>query len=302
MCHGLKNVGNITSPALVHDIPTLTEGNSFQFRAEGRKLLWTQVEYSESEILGVIKLNSTNHQMALSTLDTDQSFGPPDSKKVFCSQFYDQSLSFCRADLLRLDFNATFSIRNLGSFSCQSSYGHFCDRLLGAYVSGSECSLLGCGIGKLLDIDANRCVDIRTMKPPSAADDSAIHWYTQPLADYYSRCRAVELGFIRPHQLNCFCDRFCVYFNDCCEDSRFQATESSRLGNVYSCHTQGFVNMTNDIKWGVMMIDTCPPISSEGAQINETVANLCEEVNRPWPPRDLQIDYVPVTDRKTSLV
>ena len=60
--------------------------------------------------------------------------------------------------------------------------------------------------------------------------------------------------------------------------------------------------MTNDVQWGVMMIDKCPLNSRPGSEINETVVNLCEEVNEPWPPKDLQIDYIPVTDKQAGLV
>ena len=223
-----------------------------------------------------------------------------------CSFFYDSSLDLCFTEMFLKVKNATepaAPIWNLGSLLCQSSYGKVCDLLAHATDAKDKCSVVGCG-NQLHDLYTGKCAPI----PKSAftENESRMDGRSQPyvpqwpaaqICNYYSRCAAVNLGLIEAHELNCHCDKFCIYYNDCCKDSPYQATESTRLSpDSFSCYSTRLRNIENKQELGTFMIDSCP------SEQNSPLCAPRELYGDDWTDLRSIYPYVPVTDTHTGLV
>lgn len=227
---------------------------------------------------------------------TDRSADFSDFIGLSCSKFVDPSLNFCQenapgnSNLTGGRGNtgdADVPVWDLGSNRCYSQYPKVCDLLLQTR-SSSECGDLGCGEMAVSDPEQSTCVAL-TATTARPYEHEGPEWQSQPLCDYYSRCEAVRRGYIKASDLNCYCDEFCVYFNDCCVDAPYQATNDTRIdSDIFSCRSLGFRNITDFKEWGVTMVDNCP---------RETPWSPVERCESSQTPFD-----VPVTDPRTGLV
>ncbi|XP_067950286.1 uncharacterized protein [Watersipora subatra] len=225
-----------------------------------------------------------------------------DNIDLKCSFFVQEEQNFCEKLLRPLAENSqnNFSdpVWNLRSASCFSAFHKVCDRLLTAKTS--ECSTPGCGEKSILDPHSLKCINLTTfvIGNETVLENNNLPWHSHSICAYQSQCKAVELGLLQTHELNCFCDEQCIYYNDCCEDSPYQATAETKLpDNTFHCkedvsELMGKYN-PSDIPLGIMEVNRCPG----GYEDNET-RRQCEE---PPSRNTLSHQMIPVTDPNTGI-
>lgn len=222
---------------------------------------------------------------------------------VTCSYFVDDSLDFCQQNTI--DFQGqseNYPVWNFGAISCYSPYQKVCEWYIQASQNSNKtCSSVGCNNKSILDPHSLECINLNQfVVSPQKLND--IPWNSKPLCDYQSRCKAANLGLIREEELNCYCDKFCVYFNDCCADSEFKANSSTVLeSDVFGCYRDPLQpeQYSKWFLWGVTEIVKCP----SGYSANSTIIELCDE-SLTWGHRNnLKWDLlkIPVTDPNTGL-
>jgi len=225
---------------------------------------------------------------------------------ITCSYFpYNSYLyyNFCSKSTVNITENATdnsVSIWNLGSFSCHSPHAKVCDQFIVSNANSSlSCTEPGCGEGYLLDPETLSCIKVNefTILPNTQLNN--LTWHSDIMCQYLSRCEAVKQGLMKENELNCYCDKFCVYFNDCCEDSDYQATSESALEHgTFSCVPEviGGLNIVNGYEMGVMEIDRCPKCCLNQLCVRCMLPKVFNFENDVW-----NIWNTPVTDMKTGL-
>ena len=231
---------------------------------------------------------------------------------ISCSFFADSKHSFC--DDKTYDSSKTSSIKEsnetlmedsqpvwiLGSMNCFSNYKKVCGLYLTAQ-SGSDCTKPGCGAGKVLDPHTLQCIDLSKydIYRHDVIEFNDVQWHSHSICSYQSRCRAVELGLLKEHELNCFCDKLCIYYNDCCEDSAYQATKKTKLPEgTFAClpdssELKSGATAADKYLWGIMFINRCP-----NDFIDLKTRRLCEETGN---QKNLSLVFLPVTDPTTGL-
>ena len=219
---------------------------------------------------------------------------------VECSFFSQRDLNYCveRIDTgpSSLGKNTTTPVWNLNSLTCYSTYRKICDQFL--LSASSQCSVPGCGPNSILDPHTLQCLDVSklTIGNETILETNDLPWHSHSVCSYQSQCRLVELGIMKEYELNCFCDEQCIYFNDCCEDSPYQATEETKLPEgTYFCKEdasefQARVDI-NGTRWGVMEVNSCPQ-----SYLNLTIKTKCEEIHKLFTHQT-----VPVTDPATGI-
>ncbi|XP_067950274.1 uncharacterized protein [Watersipora subatra] len=218
-----------------------------------------------------------------------------------CSFFTQTDQNFCE-ELFSFRVsdvqNVSNPIWNLRSLSCFSPFRKICDQFL--ISATSECSLPGCGGNSVLDPHSLKCINLTkfVIGNESVLENNDLPWHSHSICSYQSQCKSVELGLLQTHELNCFCDEQCIYYNDCCEDSPYQATAETKLpDNTFHCKEDVSEQMgrynPSDIPWGVMEVNRCP----SGYKDDET-RRQCEE-----PPfrNTLSHQMIPVTDPTTGV-
>jgi len=224
-----------------------------------------------------------------------------------CSFFADQTASYCNEHVTQLtsfpktDTTTSVRVWNLGSMACFSNVRKICDRfLIPQVVSDDMCTKSGCGFGHVFDPDTLQCYDLNTFGSVSniVTDNSDLQWHSHSVCAYQSQCKAVELGIRKEHELNCYCDNSCMYFNDCCEDSPYQPTKKTILEDgTFSCvYDRSELRSGADAEgysWGIMQVEACPKSYN-----NSEIKYLCEN-----PLKDEKLSYqnIPVSSLDTGL-
>lgn len=225
---------------------------------------------------------------------------------IECSHFADGELDFCNEMglvhkvLPSLDERLNNSW-NLGSVVCASKYPRTCDQFLIADVA-EGCSRPGCGTDRLLDLQSLSCQHLGDLhvKSGEVVKSNDLPWHSHVICAYQSQCKLVQIGAKKEHELNCFCDKFCIYYNDCCEDSEHQPTDETKLEEgVYEClpdrsDLQSGATPDGYI-WGIMQVNRCP----HNYSINDTLKDLCEGDGN--TRRGFKLANIPVTDVTTGL-
>ncbi|XP_067949541.1 uncharacterized protein [Watersipora subatra] len=150
---------------------------------------------------------------------------------------------------------------NLGSILCQSNYSRICGEFI-VYPEEGECSLPGCGEGRVQDL-LNKCakVDSYAYNPESTFNRSFL-WADSLLAKSLSTCEnGVEFK-------NCRCDQRCHYFGDCCLDAPplpAYLTITPFDQSDWTCY-----NVYHSYYEGLIVIDSCPDNMTETASFCES--------------------------------
>jgi len=223
-----------------------------------------------------------------------------------CSFFADQTASYCEERVTQLNNSSgtnttTVPVWNLGSMACFSNIKKICDRfLIPQVVSDESCTEPGCGFGHVFDPETLQCYDLNTYGSVSniVTDNSDLQWHSHSVCAYQSQCKAVDLGIKKEQELNCYCDKYCMYFNDCCEDSSYQPTKQTVLEvGTFSCvYDRSELRSGADAEgysWGIMQVEACPKSYN-----NSEIKDLCEN-----PLKDEKLSYqnVPVSSLDTGL-
>jgi len=223
-----------------------------------------------------------------------------------CSFFANQTANYCEERVTQLNNSfgnntTTVPVWNLGSMACFSNVRKICDRfLIPQAVSDESCTESGCGFGHAFDPDTLKCYDLNTYGSVSniVTDNSDLQWHSHSVCAYQSQCKAVELGIKKEHELNCYCDKYCMYFNDCCEDSPYQPTKQTVLEDgTFSCmYDRSELRSGADAEgysWGIMQVEACPKSYN-----NSEIKYLCENA-----PKDQKLSYqnMPVSSLDTGL-
>ena len=190
---------------------------------------------------------------------------------------------------------------DLASLHCYSPHPKVCDLFIKASSESKECGKVGCKNGQLLDMETMKCMSPQIFSSRSPIYKEDLSWHAMPLCSYKSRCKAVDLGLIAQSDLNCFCDKFCVYFNDCCEDSPFRNDNSSLplTPGTFSCASRENSRDSHIYKQGFyytfMEVDKCPYYYANTTVINKCECSLFGECDR------FSLVNIPVTDLNTGL-
>ncbi|XP_067951050.1 uncharacterized protein [Watersipora subatra] len=193
--------------------------------------------------------------------------------------------------------NNSEPVWNLRSLSCFSPFRKICDQFL--ISATSDCSLPGCGVNSVLDFHTLQCINLTTfvIGNESVLENNDLPWHSHSICAYQSQCKSVELGLLQTHELNCFCDEQCIYYNDCCEDSPYQATAETKLpDNTFHCKedVSELKEKYNpsDIPWGIMEVNRCP-----SGYENDEIRTQCESDLS----GKLNLESIPVTDLSTGI-
>ena len=199
-------------------------------------------------------------------------------KVIKCSFFMKKSHDYCDEELVLHRWLPTQPIWDLGSLACFSQHHKVCDLFVVSDSSKApECTEPGCGANMVLDPSSLECQWVSGyIKKTDVISQLDQRWHSDIICSYQSQCRAAELGLVKFEDLNCYCDKFCVYFNDCCEDSAFQATPNSKLEEeTFKCYKDNSdlrASASEDLFfWGIMQIDRCP----SQFEVDE-IRKLCE--------------------------
>ena len=226
------------------------------------------------------------------------SFKPKSS--IMCSRFMDERSDYCddRIMIQATPTNHSLPVWDLGSLACWSQFPKVCDLFVLPQVE-EICGKPGCGQRSVLDPHTLKCYPMIDHNLTSTLVKNLNHtWHSHAICSYQSQCKAAEHGLLDVTQLNCYCDHFCIYYNDCCKDSAFQATNETKLDHgTFKCYKDA-----SDLRasasedgyfWGIMQVDRCP------SSITDYEAkSLCEREPR-W--REYGIVETPVTHIKTGL-
>jgi len=234
----------------------------------------------------------------------------PDLYCLICLMLHFRSRTSIVSELIlhaRFLLILTLTFAKKGSYYW-SMHKKICDQFIVQRVDSSEdtCTEPGCGLDHILDPRTRKCIKLNSLSSHNAFEENDLQWHSHSTCAYHSQCRAAELGLIAEEHLNCFCDKFCIYYNDCCEDSPYQATVNSTLDHgVFACiqdRSDLAKGATLDgYEWGVMEVRGCPKDYT-----NLTIENLCKS-NLHTPPFFFPAWYrhdtasVPVTDMHTGL-
>lgn len=270
-------------------------GQSLEFFVNSGQLNPTNT--TSSTVLVVVKLL---HEKDLLSISVESRTQFQSFSEFRCTKYVEEELNFCKVDPVLQRLEQEHRAWNLGSMLCQSAFGKVCDLLT---VTNSEtvdkCNLVGCGHQAVPDLAVNSCVTIQQQTALQGATE-AMTWTGAAVCDYYSRCKTVELGLIKEGELNCYCDEFCPYFNDCCEDSNYQAAKSSKLEpGIYTCIDAGYENFEEEKSWGLMAVNKCP---SNFAAMDDKSEKTKKNCNNRFFEHPAALRRIPVTDKQTGIV
>jgi len=126
----------------------------------------------------------------------------------YCNERVTQLNSFPETDTI------TVPVWNLGSMACFNNLRKICDRFpIPQVVSDDLCTKSGCGFGQVFDPDTLRCYNLNIYGSVSSivTDNSDLQWHSHSVCAYQSQCKTVELGIKKEHELNCYCDKYCMF-------------------------------------------------------------------------------------------
>ena len=279
--------------------PELTNNTAtVQFKWKNKKLSTHLNKGKERDIFAILQPTLWNNDSNFSIFTFTSFISDMD---LTCFLFAQTEENFCE-ELLTFAFansqqNISKPVWNLRSLSCFSPFHKVCDRfLIGATT---DCSIPGCGENSVLDLHSLQCINLTkfVIGNESVLENNDLPWHSHSICAYQSQCKSVELGLLQSHELNCFCDKQCIYYNDCCEDSPYQATEETKLpDNTFRCKEDVSELMgrwnPSDIPWGIMEVNRCP----SGYEDDET-RRQCE---KPYSDK-LSHHMIPVTDPTTGV-
>lgn len=242
------------------------------------------------QIIGSQSLTYSN--LTTSLIDGGTSFSKP--LPAVCTSYGNLAESKCFAarDLSGIMGNESNHIWNFQSILCQSGFGKFCEWFLKAPKTG--CGQPGCEQHEIYDPISRECI---SMNSKIHEEREAVNWPAATLCEYRSRCKSVNLGLLQADDLNCYCDRYCVYFNDCCEDAPHQRQVNSTTlfdSSMRSCYK---IDNSWVVTKGVLMIDRCPHQYQ-----HQPIKELCENYTLQHFLPDQDIRSIPISDSSTGLV
>lgn len=279
--------------------------NGIQFVWKNLKLYHQEnATKEESEILFIARPKiSKGHQLL--SLKSSESNNFNSTMDKICYMFANPAYDFCpNSYYIYTRDKGNISTKDppvwdLSSLNCYSPHPKVCDLFI--KHEGDGCGPIGCKKGKLLDLETLDCISNNDFTTTSSVYHADLPWHSEPLCAYTSRCRAVDLGLIREDALNCYCDKFCVYFNDCCADSPFRPSGSEPLltPGTFSCVSNRQKNpldgngvFRSGFFYGVMEVDKCPQ-----GYTNKSIQMRCESSSTD----KLSLLNTPVSDVKSGL-
>ena len=278
MCH-MEDLSNASQPNdLRETLPGIGwNGNRIDLQHSN-----TTLDY-EFPLLAALKpqLQTTDAGLPPSEQPGGNSFTSFDLKSYpLCSAFMDEYYDYCDEQFIisKNNSNESLPVWDLGSVACLSQYPKVCDLFIVSKAKAQKCTTPGCGPGAILDPYTLKCHNYMNLDLWYSLVKSLSHtWHSHDICAYQSQCRAAELGLVKLEHLNCYCDQFCIYFNDCCEDSKFQATKSTKLEDgTFKCYEEASdlkASASDDLfYWGIMQVDRCP-----SSFTNETIRAWCED-------------------------
>ena len=299
------NGANVASSEPSSIIPTDVEHMEVKWNLNKLQSASPVTQSTTLQLLSALQPHLSDETAGIELTVGDESFVNLTGRvDITCSAFVDSDLDFCRQDNIDVEGQSEkYPVWNLGSISCYSPYQKVCEFYIQpAQKSNKTCSKLGCSEHSVLDPGSLECIDLKqfvSLYPQKGYD---ITWRSQPICDYHSRCKAAELGLIREEELNCYCDKFCIYFNDCCADSKYTANQTTILEpDVFGCYKDYLQPDSFDrhLLWGVTEITKCPSHYTE----NTTIIELCDQ-SLFWGHRnnlEWNLLKIPVTDTRTGL-
>ena len=295
MCNNIP-LNNVTQPKIstqhYERLNLWWQDNKLQHQNIAGKIL------ESSTTLMAVKIKLSKQQKLLETNSGRGNNFNSDVHTV-CSMFGDSKLDFCRTDNVTIiqasvrGSNET-PVWDLNSLNCYSPNPKVCD--LFAVSPAGVCGLIGCGEGQILDLETLECVQVLHHKQAPAVGNQDFVWHSHDICAYTSLCKSVEMGLRREEELNCYCDQFCIHFDDCCQDSPYQTSDliPALPQGSFSCvdgHTDQPITEEN-FQYGVMEVNKCPP-----AYTNQSVINLCHARGT----STFSLTNVPVSDVSTGL-
>ncbi|XP_067949548.1 uncharacterized protein [Watersipora subatra] len=182
----------------------------------------------------------------------------PDFPKYFISLKNNDDLT---TQPLVYDKDADEAFWNLGSILCQSNYSRVCGEFI-VYPEEGECSLPGCGEGRVQDL-LNKCAKVNSYAyNPETTFNRSFLWADSLLAKSLSTCES-DIEF-----KNCRCDRRCHYFGDCCFDAPPlppHLTIKPFDQSDWTCY-----NVYQSYYEGLIVIGSCPDNTTETASLCES--------------------------------
>ena len=294
MCHnvGLSVIGKPNLPAPPSQGIQLTwKGSMLEHKDR------LADEYSHDVFMVVKPKISKKRQLLSTNSSRGNNF---DSKiDILCSLFADPSYDFCKPFIINTTHRTTDNnnqstpVWDLSSLNCYSAHPKVCD--LFAKLPDDSCGNIGCETGELFDMATFDCISVDRFQLQTSINQEDLTWHSEPICEYRARCRAVELGLIAEEDLNCHCDEFCVYFDDCCMDSSYQKDSEEQLPpGTFSCSLWGQEGgYRNGSYFGVMEVDKCPP-----GYDNQSTIDLC---HTPMEYNKIPLTYIPVSDPTTGV-
>ena len=230
------------------------------------------------------------------------SFRP--KSNILCSFFMDATKNYCdeRFTTLNNNTNDSLPVWELGSLACLSQYPKVCDLFVVPEANTHKCTTPGCGPRALLDPSSLKCHPFSRYDLSNELLEHSSHkWHSHDICAYQSQCRSAELGLVKFEHLNCYCDELCMYYNDCCEDSKFQATTATKLeAGTFKCKKDASelrASASEDgYYWGIMQVDRCPSHFA-----NQTIRTRCEDKHQSYTPFYSGIPDTPVSHVTTGL-
>ena len=277
--------------------------------ANNRLMSWerTSEEHTNQELLAVLKPTVTKNKQLL-YLNSSMGNNFNSNIDIVCQLFAFAVLDFCRKDYAtvpKVVSNDTLDtpIWDLASLGCYSPNPKVCD-LFAVPSTADTCGYVGCKTGQVIDLETLSCMEITDFTLSNPLHDEDLSWHSAPICSYTSQCKAVKLGLMSEHELNCHCDHFCIYFDDCCEDSPYQEDKSMHAlpQGTFSCVSSSSHMYREDWEsrnrtlYGIMEVNKCPPGYS-----NQSVAEKCT-FNSWWHAEyKFSLVSIPVSDSKTGL-
>ena len=230
------------------------------------------------------------------------SFRP--KSNILCSFFMDATKNYCdeRFTTLNNNTNDSLPVWELGSLACLSQYPKVCDLFVVPEANTHKCTTPGCGPRALLDPFSLKCHPFSHYDLSNELLEHSSHkWHSHDICAYQSQCRSAELGLVKFEHLNCYCDELCMYYNDCCKDSKFQATTATKLeAGTFKCIKDASelrASASEDgYYWGIMQVDRCPSHFA-----NQIIRTRCEDKHQSYTPFYSGIPDTPVSHVITGL-
>ena len=338
---GNANYMNLTTQVYRNQFCAMCHGEDLFYRMLPNKLTspGPAIQWQGKKLVGKIEEDAEKGYFMIATLQPqlqhhhtskvfNESFGQTKfttfhrNSDIVCSFYMNQNLTACFEEISEKNLShISLPAMDLGSVACFSPYRKVCDFFILPDTSKiQQCAEAGCGPEAFMDpatLTCHQIKDYNLQRSNQVIKALNQTWHSALTCSYQSRCRAAELGLVKLHDLNCHCDKFCTYFNDCCEDSPFQATSMTKLEEgTFSCKYEPSDFAAGASKdffyWGVQEVDMCPSSYDQ-----QDVKSACE--TNSWRSEgrassrhgyhiqtDIEyspygIHYTPVTHTKTTL-